>query len=306
MRIAVVGAGGVGGYFGGRLAAHGEDVTFIARGAHLQAIRERGLRVAAHDGEFTVAPSRATDDPAEVRPVDVVMLAVKMWDVASAAAQMTPLVGEGTAVISLQNGVDAEEILAAHLGREHVVGGVAYIFAAIAEPGRIEQTGAMARLVVGELDGQRRARTTAFVDACRAAGIDITLTDDIQKELWSKFIYICALGGVTTLLRSSVGPILRDPDTRQLVVDTVREAERVGRAKGVCLDADIVDRGLAVAENQPSGAKSSMLHDLERGNRLEVAWLNGAVARIGDELGVPTPVNHVIYAALKLHAGGSQ
>jgi 2-dehydropantoate 2-reductase len=305
MKIAVVGAGGVGGYFGGRLAQHGEDVTFIARGAHLQGMRERGLRVTSHYGDFTIDPVQATDNPAEVGPVDIVMIAVKMWDVEAAAQQIGPLLGDDTGVISFQNGVDAEEMLAAHLGRKHVVGGVAYVFATITDPGCIAQNGAVARLVVGELDGRPSARTSAFTDASRAAGIDITLSDDIEKDLWTKFAWICGVSGMTTLTRSSMGPIREDPDTRELFVACIREVEAVGRTKGVRLDPDVVERHVAAADNLPTSARSSMAADLERGNRLEVHWLNGTVARLGKELGVETPVNRFVYAALKLHAEGA-
>lgn len=306
MRIAVVGAGGVGGYFGGRLAQHGEDVTFIARGAHLQAMRAAGLRVSSQLGDFVINPVSVTDRASTVGPVDVVMFAVKLWDVESAASQILPLVGSDTAVISFQNGVDAEHILAARVGAEHVAGGLAYITTLLAEPGRVEQVGSAARLVFGELDGRTSARLTAFADACRAAGIDVTLSTEIEKELWSKFVYLCALSGLTTLTRHSLGPILQDADTRALFVACMSEVAAVARARGVNLDDDIVARQTAWGDGLPPTVKSSMLVDLERGNPLEVAWLSGAVARMGAELGVNTPVNAFIHSALKLHADGSR
>ena len=305
MKIAVVGTGGVGGYFGGRLAVAGEEVTFIARGSHLEAMRAHGLRVSSYHGDFVVQPIEATHDPSKVGPVDVVMVAVKLWDVEAMAEVIGPLLGAETAVISFQNGVDAEEMLAARIGWEHVVGGIAYITASIAGPGQIEQMGAAARLVVGEMDGHRSPRVEEFAAACQRAGIDIAVSADIQKELWTKFVYICALSGVTTLTRSTIGPIMNDPDTRQLFQSCLEEVDAVARAKNVRLDADVVQRHLAWAEGLPPGARSSMLVDLERGNRLEVPWLNGTVARLGAELGVDTPTNRFIYRALKLRASGT-
>ena len=304
MKIAVVGAGGVGGYFGGRLAQHGTDVTFVARGAHLQAMREHGLRVSSALGDFTLDPVRVTHDPAVIGPVDIIMVAVKLWDVVGVAEQIGPLLGPETGVISFQNGVDAEGMLAERLGAEHVLGGVAYITAGIAEPGHVEQIGSAARLLVGELDGRQSPRATAFVEASRSAGIDAVLSGDIEKDIWSKFVYLCGLSGCTTLMRSPIGPIRTDPDTRMLLAACLREVAAVGRAKGIHLDPDIAEQQLAWADSVPAGAKSSMFADLERGNRLEVPWLSGTVARLGTELGVETPVNRFIYTALKLHAGG--
>jgi 2-dehydropantoate 2-reductase len=305
MKIAVVGTGGVGGYFGGRLATAGEDVTFIARGSHLEAMQANGLRVSSHHGDFVVHPIQATHDPSKVGPVDVVMVAVKLWDVEAVGDSIGPMLGAETGVISFQNGVDAEEMLAARVGWEHVVGGIAYITASIAGPGQIEQIGAAARLVVGEMDGRESPRVEAFAEACRHAGIDVAVSADVQKELWTKFVYICALSGVTTLTRSTIGPIMNDPDTRQLFQSCLEEVAAVARAKDVRLDSDVVQRHLAWAEGLPPGARSSMLVDLERGNRLEVPWLNGTVARLGAELGVDTPTNRFIYRALKLHASGT-
>ncbi len=304
MRIAVMGSGGVGGYFGGLLAAHGEDVTFVARGAHLLAIQDRGLEVNSTIGSFHVRDAQATDDPAKIGPVDVVMFSVKSWDTRSAAEAIRPLVAGETVVISLQNGVDNEDELAEVLGPKHVAGGVAYVTSIIASPGVIQQSGTIARLVFGELDGQRTPRMEAFYDACRAAGINAELSNDTLKAIWTKFLYICAWGGVGTLTRQPIGPVLGDPDTRELFRRVMEEAEAVARAKGVALDPDIVERHLALADSVAPGLKPSMLVDLERGNRLEVAWLNGAVARIGRQVGVETPVNTFIFAALKLLANG--
>ena len=304
MKIAVMGTGGVGGYFGGRLAASGQDVTFIARGDHLRAIRERGLLVRSHRGDFRVAPAQATDDPAAVGPVDAVMFCVKMWDTEAAAELMRPMVAGDTGIVSFQNGVDNEERLAAILGPEHVLGGVAYVMSGIAEPGVIQQSGPLAKLVFGELHGAATPRAEALLAACHGAGIEAELTADVHRALWTKFLFLCALSGMTTLASSPIGPILQDPDTRQMFIDCMREVEAVARARGIDLPPGILEEQTAFADSRPPEFTSSMYLDLERGNRMELEWLSGTVVRLGRVLGVPTPVNRLIYAALKLHAAG--
>lgn len=300
-----MGAGALGGYFGGRLALAGEDVVFLARGAHLRAIQQDGLEVRSHHGDFRVKPAQATEQPSDVGPVDVVLFCVKSWDTESAARALRPMLGANTAVISLQNGVDNEDRLAETLGPEHIMGGLAYVTATIAAPGVIEQSSATARLIFGERDGARTARAEAFYEACRGAGIDAELSVDVEKEIWTKFLYICAFAGLTTLVRGPLGAVLHDPDARELFVAGMREAEAVARARGVQLEPDIVEQQLARADGFGAGLKASMLHDLERGNRLEVEWLNGAVARLGRELGVATPVNRCIAVALRPYAAGT-
>ena len=304
MKIAVMGTGGVGGYFGGRLAASGQDVTFIARGDHLRAIREQGLLVRSHRGDFRVAPAQATDDPTAVGPVDAVMFCVKMWDTEAAAELVRPMVAGNTGIVSFQNGVDNEERLAAILGPEHVLGGVAYVMSGIAEPGVIQQSGPLAKLVFGELHGAASPRAEALLAACREAGIEAELTADVHRALWTKFLFLCALSGMTTLARSPIGPVLQDPDTRRMFIDCMREVESVARARGIDLPLGILEEQTAFADSRPPGFTSSMYLDLERGNRMELEWLSGAVVRLGRELGVPTPVNRLIYTALKLQAGG--
>lgn len=305
MKIAVMGAGGVGGYFGGRLSAHGENVTFIARGEHLRAIQAHGLRVQSHHGDFHLRPAVATDDPSQVGPVDIVMFCVKTWDTESAGRAARPLLGEQTAVISFQNGVENEEILAEILGPEHVMGGLAYVTSIIAAPGLVQQAGPVARLIFGEIDGQPSARARAFHRLCREADIDVGLSTDIRKDMWTKFLYICAFSGVSTLTRQPLGPVLNDPDTRELFVGCMREVEAAARARGIQLEPDVVTRQLALADAYGPDLKPSMLSDLERGNRLELEWLNGSVARMGRDLGIETPLNQFIWAALKHHARGS-
>jgi 2-dehydropantoate 2-reductase len=299
-RIAVIGAGGVGGYFGGRLARAGSDVTFIARGAHLDALQATGLRVSSHYGDFVLDRVHATNDPAQIGLVDYVLVCVKSWDTPAAAELARPLVGPNTAVISLQNGVENEDQLAAVLGPEQVMGGLAYIIARIAGPGVIEQIGPTAKAIVGERDGSRSQRGEAFAAEARAAGIDIDLSTEIDSEIWRKFLYICAFSGTCTVTRSALGPVLADPDTRALFVACMTEVKALADAKGIPIESDIVQAQLSRADGFAPNVTPSMLTDLERGNPLELDWLNGAVARMGDALGVATPANRFIYTALKL------
>ena len=299
-----MGAGALGGYYGARLAGAGESVHFIARGAHLAAMRARGLVIRSELGDAHLTHVMATDDPATIGPVDLVLFAVKLWDTASAAAACRPLMGPDTAVISIQNGVEAEDDLAAILGAVHVMGGVAFIFALLTEPGVIEHYGARTRLTFGERDGRRSARAEAILAALCGAGIDGALSEHIDADIWEKFIYLVALAGVSAIARRPLGPILADPDTRALFTAVMDEAVAVGQAAGAPVTAETAARRLAVAETLPADVSSSMRHDLERGNRLELPWLNGAVVRMGRALGVPTPVNQVIFAALKQHVAG--
>lgn len=304
MKVAIMGTGGVGGWFGAKLSLSGEDVTFVARGEHLRAMREKGLKVFSPTGDMLVDPVKATSDPADIGPVDVVMFCVKLWDVDSAAEACRPLIGPETAVISFQNGVDAEDRIAKILGPQHAVGGVAAIFALIDAPGVIRQTGELAWLKYGELNGKVTPRIQAFHDACVKAGIKGTLSPDINVDIWEKFTVLAPLAGGTASTRSTIGPILADPDTRRLFEAQVEEAAAVGRARGVNLPDDIVATRIGFAEALPVGNRASMAADLERGNRLELEWLTGAVVRLGRELGVPTPVSDTVYAVLKLHAEG--
>ncbi len=300
-----MGAGAVGGYFGARLAAAAEDVSFIARGPHLEAIRASGLRVLSSRGDLTIHPARATDDPGEIGPVDIVLFCVKLWDTDSAGHAARALLGEDTGVISLQNGVEPEERLAAVLGARHVMGGTAAIAAVIAEPGVIRHTGAFARLEFGELDGRGGGRAEAFLAACTQAGIDAAIPADMGEAIWRKFVILTAVSAATALARSPIGPIRDDPDTRSLLRKLIEESAAVARAKGIAIAEDLETRLMGAADGLPAEMKASMLQDLERGNRLEVAWLSGAVARMGRELGVATPSHDVAYAALKLHASGA-
>ena len=303
--FAVMGTGGVGGSFGARLAAAGFPVTFIARGAHLAAIREGGLRLLSTGGDLTIDPARATDDAAEIGPVDVVLFAVKLYDTEAAGRALEPLIGAETAVLSLQNGVEAEAQLAAIVGPEHVMGGVAQIGAVIEQPGVIRHSSPFARIIFGELDGRRSRRAEALLAACERAGIDAVLSAEIEKEIWIKFVFLASLSAVTTLSGLTAGPIRDDPDLRAVTAWALNEVVAVGRAKGIPLDLAFGAEDLGLLDTLPTEMKSSMAQDLERGKRLELEQLSGAVARMGAALGVATPVHHTVYAALKRHAGGA-
>ena len=304
MKIAVVATGGVGGYFGARLAAAGEDVHFVARGRHLEAIRQHGLRVESANGDLRIRPANATDKAEDIGPVDIVIFAVKLWDTEAAGILCKPLLGPDTAVISFLNGVDSEDRLIPLLGGRHVKGGVAFIASTIGEPGLIKHTGTIARISFGELDGKPRARGERFLAACRAAGIDANLSNNIVRDLWGKFALLASFSGVTCLTRTPMGPIRAEPATRELLVDAVREVIAVSSARGIDLGADFIERQKVMMANMPAEMKSSMLVDLERGNRLELNWLSGAVARMGDKAKVPTPIHHFIHTALKIYEMG--
>ena len=304
MRIAVVGAGGVGGGFGAALAKAGADVTFIARGAHLAAMKDKGLRIESPRGDTHLVPTQATDDPKTVGPVDVVLFCVKLWDVESAGAAIKPMVGKDTAVIPLQNGVDASERLAPILGERAVMGGVANISATITEPGVIRQTGTVLRMVFGELDGPRSARAEAFAALCGKAGIDGVLSTAILTELWIKFILLASNAGLMSLIRLPVGKLRDDPDIAPWFTTAYEEVVAVGRAEGVALPADIIERTLTFNRTVPPQLMPSMGVDLLRGNRIELPWLSGKVVELGRKHGVPTPTHALMYAALKPYIMG--
>ena len=297
MKIGVVGAGGVGGYFGGRLAEAGNDVHLLARGPHLAAIRANGLRVRSVKGDF-MAPVLATGDPAEIGRCDAVLFCVKAYDTREAAAGLAPMLGDETAVVSLQNGVDNEETIAAVIGADKVLGGAAFIFSTITEPGVVAHTGGPARLAFGEIDRVRTDRVERLVAACRSAGIDADVPSDIRVVLWSKFAFICAVAGMTSAVRLPLGDIRDDEDAWAMFRRLVEEVVAVGRAEGVPLADDTVDRQLALAADQPAGVYSSLHHDLVNGNRMELDALHGAVVRRGARRGVPTPANAAIHAIL--------
>lgn len=306
MKILVMGAGAVGGYFGGRLAAAGNDVTFVARGAHLAAIRDEGLRVESPLDNIHINPAKVTDDPAVAGVVDAVLVAVKLWDTEEAAKRVRPVIGPDTAVISLQNGIQKDEILRSVLGPKPVVGGVSYVGATIAEAGVIRHTGKLQKIVLGEYDGQRSARCLALLRTLTEARIEAELSADIERAIWEKFVSIVGLSGATSAIRLPIGPIRSNPRTRRLLLDVMREVVAVGRAGGVRLNPNFADDRMAFWDTVSPEMTSSMHSDLERGNRLELRWLGGAVVELGEQRGVPTPVNRVLYEVLILHAEGKR
>jgi 2-dehydropantoate 2-reductase len=304
MRIAVMAAGAVGGYFGARLAAAGHEVAFIARGAHLAAIRAHGLKIESVLGDLHLTDIRATDDPAAVGVVDIVLFAVKLWDTETAAQAARPLVGPSTRLITLQNGIDSVERIAPILGKDAVVGGTAHIATVIAAPGVIRHTSAFARLRCGRIDGRPDGQLTKFAEVAQQAGIDIKVSEGIELDRWEKFVFLVALSGATAATRQPLGPIRADPDTRALFTDLMREVIAVGRAQGVPLASEFVEDQVKFADAAPANFKASMLHDLEAGRRLELDWLAGKVVALGRELGVPTPANEAVYKVLKLSRMG--
>jgi 2-dehydropantoate 2-reductase len=305
MKILVMGPGGVGGYFGGRLAGAGNDVTFVARGAHLEAIQQNGLTLDSDFGRLEVKPARAVSKPADLGgKVDVIMFATKLGDTKSAAESLAPVVGSDTIVITFQNGVEGPDIIRSALPGAHVVPGVARIASHISKPGVIEQRGPFARIEFGEPGGGVNSRLEAFHAACKAAGIDAILSSDIERGVWMKFAMLAPFSGLTTLTGSTAGPIRETPGTRRLMESAVREVLAVGKAVGVNLgDGDFANVWKGVDAN-PHGMTSSMAHDRRAGKALEVDYLSGAVVRIGEQHGVPTPTHKFITEALSIAASG--
>ena len=304
MRIAAMAAGAVGGYFGGRLAAAGHDVAFIARRAHLDALRKNGLTIESVHGDLHLPKVNATDDPRQVGPVDVVLFAVKLWDTETAAELSRPLIGPDTRVITLQNGVDSYERVAPILGADRTIAGTAYIATVLGGPGLVRHTSKFAIMRCGRIDGRPDERLTAFVDAAKAAQIDIQPQDDMNRERWQKFIFLSSMAGINCVTRMPIGKVLADPDTRAFYRKLMQECLAVGQAAGARVPSDWVDDRMNFSDNAPPGMKASMLHDLEAGNRLELDWLTGKVVSLGRELGVPTPASEAVYAAVKLHREG--
>jgi 2-dehydropantoate 2-reductase len=304
VRIAIIGAGGVGGYFGARLQAAGSDVSFVARGGQLAALRERGLRVESPKGDLHLARVQATDNPATLGVVDAVLMTVKMYDLDAASRMLGPLIGRDTVVVTLQNGVEAIDIVAGHVRRQHVAAGVAYVAAVITEPGVIRHT-SLDSLIFGELDRRRSERLVALEQACLHAGFSARVSDDIDLDLWSKFSRLSVFSGMTAVTRSTMGVLRSDPELLAMLVAACQETIAVGRARGVSLPDRLIDEILQMVHTLPHQAKASMLEDLERGRRLELPWLSGAVVRLGAAAGVPTPIHSFIATVLKPHVNGA-
>ena len=304
MRIAVMGAGSIGGYFGGILARGGHEVTLVARGTHLQAIKERGLKIVTDEGDFTVVCG-ATDTPGDIGPVDLALLTVKTYHNHQAVSAMAPLVGPETLVLGLQNGIDSYQIAAENFGAERVMPGAAYIEAGLPEPGVVTQTGAVVRIEFGEATGGASERGKRLEQTLTAAGIPARFTGDIHKTLWAKFLFIATLAGTTSLARETLAALMPRPEWRRVIVGCLEEIRDVGLASQIALEPNIVESVLAYMEGSLEQMHASMHSDLMAGRPLELEALNGAVVRAGERAGVPTPVNNVIYAALKPWAAGS-
>jgi 2-dehydropantoate 2-reductase len=299
VHIGIFGSGGVGGYFGGRLAEAGEDVRFVARGAHLAAMRERGLRVSSVAGDFVVHPVSAGDDPASLGEVDVVLLAVKAWQVAEAAEAMRPMLGATTFVVPLQNGIEAPDTLAAALGRDRVLGGLCRIIAYLVEPGHVRHVGVPPFVAFGELDAPTSPRAEALRAAfARARGVTAEIVPDVRAAMWEKFLFITALSGVGSLTREPAGVIRSRPDTRELLTQALDEIHAVALAHGIGLPADAVERTLAFVDSLPPDGTMSMQRDIMEGRPSELEAQVGAVVRLGEARGVDVPVHRMIHAKL--------
>ena len=301
----MMGSGGVGGFFGARLAKAGEEVAFVARGAHLDAIRNNGILIENEpQGDLRVDRVRASVDPGELGPADLVILSVKLWDTEQAARAIQPIVGPDTAVLSLQNGVIKDDILRGVFPEKSIMGGVAYVATHIARPGVIHQTGTMQRIVVGEYDGSASERARSLHQALLRSGVSAELSTDVRRSIWEKYVFLVGLSATTTTTRRPLGAVLEHAQSKAFLLEVMREVVRVGRAKGVALPTDYAEQRLAFAATLPYDMTSSMAHDLERGNRLEVEWLSGGVVKLGAEAGVATPANEAVCAILAPHAGG--
>lgn len=298
-----MGSGGVGGYFGGRLLQGGHDVTFVARGRHLAAMKSNGLRINSPHGD-ALLKVRAVEQPAEIGPVDVVMFGVKLWDTEGAATQIKPIVGPDTQVIPFQNGVESIERLRKFFPEKSVMGGSAYIASRISEPGVIEHIGQMGRLQFGTLVPSQRPAAERFLAACKESKLNAEIAEDIVAANWEKFVFLVALSTATAASRAPLGVIRGDPDLRWMMEQAMRETWAVGRARGVKLADDFVEKRMKFAETLPAEMKASMAHDLEAGNRIEAPWLCGAVARMAREAGLDAPVNRTAFAALKPFVNG--
>ena len=306
MKIVMMGSGGVGGYFGARLAAGGADVHFVARGAHLDAMRSHGLTIEGGPAPLHLSHVQATNDPSSIGSADFVFIAVKLWDTAAAIEQVKPIVGPKTTVISFQNGVLKDRYLLEAFGAARIMGGVGYVATTIDRPGVIKQTGPMQRLLFGELDGTTSERGQRLLDACLKGGIAAQLSPDIKREIWQKYVFLVGLSGTTTTIRKPMGAIRENPQTRAFLRDVMREVVAVARAEGIDLASDYTEQRLALVDDVAYDMTSSMHHDLERGNPLEVRWLSGGVVELGEAVGVPTPLNRAIADILALHAPGNK
>ena len=298
MRFAIFGVGAIGGYFGGRLAQAGEDVTFIARGKHLQALRKKGLRVDSMNGDFVLSPVTATDDPAQIGAVDVVMVGVKTWQVPEVAESIRPLIGDNTLVLPLQNGVEAPTQLAEILGREHVCGGLAKIFSFIAGPGHIRHSGVDPYIAIGELDNQHTARIETLLHAFTHSGIKAEIPADITAALWAKFLFVASWGGLGAITRAPIGVIRSFAQTRRMLEGSMQEIYKVARALKINLEQTAVSSSMGFVDTLPPNGTTSMQRDIIGNRPSEIDSWSGAVVRFGRDAGVPVPINEFIYNSL--------
>jgi 2-dehydropantoate 2-reductase len=298
MKIVVLGAGGMGGYYGGLLSQHGHEVTFIARGQHLAAIQQNGLQVKSVHGDFTVSPASATDDPSQVGIPELILFCTKTYNTDDAVQKIRPIVGKETAVLSLQNGIDAPERIGKVVGMEHIIAGATWISSAVAEPGVIKQASDFRRVAIGELDQQRTPRVEAIYEAFKETGITAELSEDVLKTLWTKFVFISAASSFGSLTRLPTAEYRAVPETRALITRLMREVEALARKQGVDLDADVVDRSLTFMDNNGPKIKASMQLDVETGRPTEIESIIGVIGRKGRECGLQTPVADALYALL--------
>ena len=299
MRIAIFGTGGVGGYFGGRLAQAGEEVTFIARGEHLRAIKTNGLRVDSPSGDFVISPARATGDVRDVGGVDLVILGVKAWQVPEAARTIKTLVGPQTTVVPLQNGVDAVPQLVAELGSGNIIGGLCRIVSFVVAPGHIRHAGFAPSIIIGELDNQHTDRIVQIQETFKHAGLDTTIADDIQVALWTKFLFIASFSGVGAVAAAPAGVLRSDPQRRRQILSAMEEIYALAHARGVRLPPDSVAKVMAAVDDLPEDATSSMQRDIAAGKPSELDSQNGAVVRMAREARVDVPTHTLIYQTLK-------
>ena len=302
MKFVMMGSGGVGGYYGARLAQAGHEVTFVARGSHADAMKRDGLRVRSELGDAVVKPARVVADPAEAGMADAVIVAVKLWDSEAAAQAIRPIVGPRTMAVSLQNGVDKDDVLSAAVGAERVIGGMTHIAAVIAEPGVIGHTGKLQRITVGELSGGTSARVDALVAALQGAKIEAVVSPNIRQATWEKFIFLTAISGMTALTRRPVGDVRANPATRAMLLAALEETASVAIAEGIELPAELPQKLLTMIDGLAPAMLASMAQDLLRGRRLELDWLSGAVVRRAQKHGLAVPAHRAIYAGLVLHA----
>ena len=298
MKIAIMGTGGVGGYYGGLLAQKGHDVTFIARGEHLRAIQENGLQVKSIHGDFHLQPAQATDNPGQIGVVDLVVFCTKTYSTENAAGQIKPLVGADTTVLPLQNGINAAEQIGKIVGMQHMLGGVTWISSAFEAPGVIRQVSQFRRVVLGELDGQVTTRTQAIHKVFEETGITAELSENILKILWTKFVFISAASSLGSLTRLTIGQYRSVNETRTMMISLMQEVEAVARAQGIELDADVIQKSMDFVDNAAPQIKPSMQLDVEAGRRSEIEAMIGVIGRKGREVGVPTPVADMVYATL--------